>query len=326
MESPVLVEHLTFRPAPGLSSPHLQTIFATFIGKGGEEPPSAPFYIPLEDGDHLCCMLSTPSTWDSSKKTIFFIHGLGGSHSSSYMVRMGRKFFQAGCRIVRINLRGIGPGSLLAKRPYHAGLSHDVLQAIRILKTQTPDSPFALIGFSLGGNIALKLAGELGENAHMLLETTIAVCPPIDLAQTQNQLLVRSNVLYHQYYVKWLNLLGRRWIGDRKIRSIRDYDDLVTAPHWGFKDALDYYRQNSSCHFLSRIRHSCHLIFAMDDPFIDYRTAVQHSPLSHSKIWLSKQGGHMGFLGWSGKEHGFFWLDRLLLKMVLTQKNQSSGY
>jgi predicted alpha/beta-fold hydrolase len=314
---PPLVERLNFRPAIGLTSPHLQTILPTLFYKGGKEPPSAAFFIPLEDGDSLCCKMSTPSSWHLNEKTIMIIHGLGGSDASGYMVRLSRKFYQAGFRTVRVNLRGSGSGAHLARRPYHGGVSQDVLQVIQTLKQQTPQSPIILIGFSLGGNIALKLVGELGEKANSLLEHTFAICPPIDLAQTTHQLLSRSNRFYHRYYLHGLKRVGYRWVQDRTLHSIIDFDHFVTAPQWGYQDAFDYYRQCSSSFFLPLIRHSCHLIFSADDPFIDYRLALQF-PLSPSvKIWLSPSGGHMGFLGWAGKEHGYFWLDRLLLTWVI---------
>lgn len=316
------VEPLLFQPMRGLASPHMQTVFPILFTRGGEAPPSAPFFIPLDDGDTLHCLLSTPSTWTSSKKTIVLIHGLGGSSTSSYMIRLCRKFYKQGFRTLRINLRGTGPGGAIAQKPYHGGSSHDVLQVIEALKKEAPDSPIALVGFSLGGNIALKLVAELGEKADSLLEKTIAICAPIDLAQTTESLSKGINIFYHNYYIQGLKRLGKRWIGKKTIRSISDFDHAVTAPQWGFKDASDYYRQSSSCYLLPKIRHPCHLIFAADDPFVDYRAALKHPLFHSSKIWLSRHGGHMGFWGWAGPEHGYFWLDRFLLELLNETQNK----
>ena len=155
-------------------------------------------------------MLSTPLSWTSSQKTILLIHGMGGSHAANYMVRMSRKFYEKGYRTLRINLRGIGPGAALAQRPYHGGSSDDILQVVQALKDQTPDTSIVLIGYSLGGNIALKLVGELGEKADSLLAQTIAICPPIDLSQTVQSLLNSTNRFYHRYYVKRLKKMGSR--------------------------------------------------------------------------------------------------------------------
>lgn len=315
-QSALSIRTLTFSPPLGFASPHIQTILPVFLNKSGEEPPSVPFFIKLEDGDALFCKMSTPPMWKPNHKTIFLLHGLSGSDSSTYMIRMSRKLYQAGYRSLRINLRGSGQGVDFAKRPYHGGTSPDIIQAIRILKKEIPQSPFVLIGFSLGGNIALKLMGELGEKASDMIETAIAVCPPIDLEQTMRLLCQGANQIYHRYYLKELKRIGSRWIGKNVIRSLLDFDNIVTASHWGYRDAFDYYQQCSSLYFLSSIRQSCHLIFSLDDPFVNCRCAMQYSLSPKVKIWLSQYGGHMGFWGWAGKEHGYHWLDALLLKLV----------
>lgn len=315
----VQIERLPFRPVPGLASPHIQTVLPIFFSRGGEEPPSTLFQTQLDDGDVLYCKLSTPSTWKSDQKTIVMLHGLGGSDTSTYMVRMSRKFYQFGYRVLRVNLRGAGLDGHLAKRPYHGGTSDDVLQVIKELKKQTPHSSIILIGFSLGGNVTLKLLGELEEQASDWIETAISICAPIDLKQTMKLLYKTTNHLYHRYYVKGLIKSGSRWIGKHSIRSIQDFDNVVTAPQWGFRDAFDYYQQCSSTHLLSKIRLKCHLIFAGDDPFVDYRSAIQDSLSPNVKIWLSQYGGHMGFWGWAGKEHGCQWLDSMLLKLVVSK-------
>jgi predicted alpha/beta-fold hydrolase len=312
----VAIENLAFYPLPGLRSPHLQTILPTFFSEIGEEPPFAPFFIHLADGDALYCKMSTPPNWNLHQKTVVLLHGLGGSDASSYMIRMSRKFYQSGYRCLRINLRGSGEGVNFARRPYHGGASHDILETIQTLKKQAPTSPIILVGYSLGGNIALKLLAELKERASELIEMAITICSPIDLAQTMELLLQPVNRLYHRYYVKSLKLTGARWIGNNAIRSIPDFDNMVTAPRWGFRDAADYYQQSSSRFLLPHIQQTCHLIFAMDDPFVDYRSALQPSLSPKVKLWLSPYGGHMGFWGWVNREHRYHWLDNLLIKMV----------
>lgn len=316
MKTDCSIETLSFQPPPGLASAHIQTILPFLLGKGGEESPSAPFLVQLEDGDSIFCKMSTPPEWKQHQKTILLLHGLGGSDSSDYMIRMSRKLYQAGYRVLRLNLRGSGQGIHFAQRPYHAGLSHDILQVIHILKKQIPESPLVLIGFSLGGNVVLKLLGELGERAVPLVEKAITICVPIDLAQTMEFLSQPFNQLYHYYYVSRLREIGSRWIGKQTIRSILDFDNLVTASQWGYSDAFDYYSQCSSLSFLPSICQTCHLIFSEDDPFVNCRLVIERSLSSRVKIWISKHGGHMGFWGWAGKEHGYSWLDSLLLKLV----------
>lgn len=310
------VQLLPFKPIRGLSSPHVQTIISTLFKWGGKEPPSVPLFIPLEDGDSLYCMLSTPSLWRSSEKTVLLIHGLGGTHSSPYMVRMSRKCFQKGWRVLRINLRGNGQGNIDSQKPYHGGLSSDIFQAIQFLKNQAPASPIVLVGYSLGGNMALKLAAELEAEKSHLLSQLVAICPPIDLSQTVHALQNRKNQIYHRHYIKKLNIVGNRWLGNKRVGSILEYDQAVTAAQWGYRDAFDYYQQGSSCHLLEKINHPCHIIFAEDDPFVDYREALKSPLNSKIHICLSKWGGHMGFLGWAGGGHGWHWMDGFLMKIL----------
>jgi predicted alpha/beta-fold hydrolase len=312
---PSSFEHLPFQPFLGLSSPHIQTVLASFC-RGKASPPSIALLISLEDGDQLCCEVSTPPSWQSDQKTVIMIHGLGGSHNSSYMIRISFKLYQAGYRVVRVNLRGCGSGRGLARLPYHGGISGDIIKIIHTLKQETPSSSFIVIGFSLGGNIALKLAGELAEAGNSLLQHTIAVCPPVDLAQTVKALSLPANRFYHRYYLNKLRQQRPNWFEACKIVSLYDFDNRITAPHWGFQNAWDYYEQCSSLLFLPRIQHSCHLLFAADDPFIDYRPALELSLLPSVKIWLCQYGGHMGFLSWTGSKHRYFWLDHLLLKWI----------
>lgn len=310
-----MLEKITFRPLPGLASPHAQTVLACF-SKGGIEPPSTPLLVSLADGDSLYCQLSTPLSWKEPQRTIVLIHGLGGSHRSSYMVRLARKLYQKGERVVRVNLRGNGPGAHLATRPYHGGTSDDLLSLLLILKQQHPDSPLYLLGFSLGGNVSLKLAGELGEAGPALIKQIVAVCPPIDLTRTLSLLMQPRNHLYQRYYVRGLRKLGARWLNNQRVRSILEFDNAVTAPQWGFKDGADYHQQCSSYPLLPKVQVDSRLLFAEDDPFIDYRPLLHTNLPASMKLWLTPYGGHMGFLGWAGREHRYFWMDKFLLDFL----------
>jgi predicted alpha/beta-fold hydrolase len=310
-----MIENLSFRPLLGLTSPHAQTILAS-VTRAGRAPPATPLLVPLSDGDTLRCEVSTPSAWQANEKTIIMLHGLSGTYDSNYMVRIGRKLYEANYRVIRVNLRGCGLGSDLARRPYHGGKSDDILTLLQTLNQQTPSSPLILLGFSLGGNIALKLAGELEEKGRSLLHHTIAICPPIDLKRTVELLSHSSNHLYQRYYVDRLQKQAKRWLNGQLIRTVYEFDSLFTAPTWGFHDAADYYQKCSSRFFLPSIRHSCHILFAVDDPFIDYRPVLDMTLHSSVKVWVCPYGGHMGFLGWAGKEHRYFWLDRLIQDWV----------
>lgn len=310
------IHRLDFQPLPGLSSGHLQTIISTFRSPG-DAPPSKTWLVKLDDGDLLSCEVSIPPNWNEGIKTVALVHGLGGSHLSHYMIRMSRKLYHNGYKVVRINLRGCGTGKGLSNLPYNAGNSHDVLRVLQELKLQTPTSDVALIGFSLGGNIVLKLAGELGEQAKEYVKNFIAVCPPLDIAEAVSLIEQRKFHIYHTYYLRKLCEQAREWIrGDIKIKSISEFDAKITAPLWGYEGADDYYMKCSSVRFLPQIRHMSHLLFAEDDPFVKLNVLDGVSIPHQVKIWAAKRGGHLGFIGRAPKEHNSFWMDHLLLNWV----------
>ncbi|MBA3815146.1 MAG: alpha/beta fold hydrolase [Parachlamydiaceae bacterium] len=310
-----MFEYIPFKPLPGLSSPHAQTIVASFT-RPGITPPSNPLLVPLKDGDAIFCEVSQPLDWVENKKTIVMVHGLAGSTTSNYMVRIARKLFEAGYRVVRVNLRGSGQGSHLARLPYHGGSSGDVLAVLQHLKELTPYSPFVLVGFSLGGNIALKLSGELDSDCTSLLESTIAICSPIDLEETIHLLAKPANKLYQRFYLGQMLQQTQRWTKGREISSLYEYDSLITAPIWGFSSAEAYYRHSSSRYYLPNIKHPCYVLLTEDDPFVDHRQLMSCPLPSNIKVALCQNGGHMGFLGWTGMEHRHFWLDQHLLNWI----------
>ena len=153
---------LPFEPFFLLSGPHHQTILGSLIYYFHRSRFGADVSSIFADGDKLSVEISTPKGWKANDLTVILVHGLCGSHRSPYLVRMVKRLKPLGIRVVRINLRGCGSGKGLAKYMYHSGRSEDVFEVIKQLKVETPDSPFVLIGFSLGGNIVLKMGGELG--------------------------------------------------------------------------------------------------------------------------------------------------------------------
>lgn len=310
-----ILNKLNFRPLLGLSSPHIQTVFGAFR-KPVASPPTKSWHVSLGDGDFLACEVSIPSKFD---KIVILVHGLGGSHASTYMIRMARKLYDKNIMAVRVNLRGCGTGIHLSSLPYHGGLSQDLLAVLQALKSQYPTKIIELIGFSLGANITLKLLGELGDDAQKLLSAAIAVCPPLDLAHTVQRMQQRKYSLYHAYFLKKVCQQAKPWL-NTPVRSIYEFDDKITAPLWGFTGAEDYYKNSSSLHRLENIRLPCKLLFAEDDPFISQEIIKAAREIIASsaslELFTTKHGGHMGFLGKTAKEHNFQWLDEQLLRWV----------
>lgn len=305
---------LNFRPLPGLTSNHLQMVVASLLPPG-KAPPSERWLVPIGGGDQLSCEVSTPSQWRSSDPTVVLIHGLGGSYSSRYMIRMARKLYLTGRKVVRVNLRGCGSGRGLSKLLYHAGNSKDLLIVLQSLRNMNPISEIKVIGFSLGGNIILKLAGELGLESKSLVKTFIAVCPPIDLKQVVESIREKRNRLYHRHYLKHI----REQAGlknSQKIWNLYQFDDLFTAPAWGYKGAIEYYQACSSIRFIPQIQQETHILFAKDDPFITFDQFKTIFLPKSVHIWVTEKGGHMGFLGNTSSKNTPYWMDNLLLKWL----------
>ncbi|MBA3238378.1 MAG: alpha/beta fold hydrolase [Parachlamydiaceae bacterium] len=303
------MKQLKFTPTLGITSKNFQMIISTCLPKG-QEPPSEHILIDLGEGDQLSCQISTPVNWKTNGKTIVLIHGLGGSHSSRYMVRMARKLYARNDKVVRVNLRNCGSGVGLSKRPYCGGNSHDIQKVLEYLKKQSPDSDIQLIGYSLGGNIALKLAGELGQEADRLIKTVIAVCAPYNLEHAVESIQKKENRIYHSYFLKSILKGSHRWTSE-KIHTIFEFDEKVTGPSWGYAGAKEYYHSCSCEHFLTNIRCETHLLFARDDPFVCIEKFKKVSFSEYVFPWFSDHGSHMGFLGSTKSE--FQWMDSLLL-------------
>lgn len=311
---------LDFRTMPGIGSPHLQMFVATFCPPG-DEPPSHPLSIRLCDGDRLSCLISTPLLWRPLEGTVALLHGLGGSHLSPYMIRFSRKLYEKGFRVVRINLRGCGNGDGFNSKTYTSGDSQDIAAVLQLLKRGEPRSPIYLIGCSLGGNIILKMAGEMGEKAKDLVERMIAICPPLDIEQTLERTSTGTNRLYHNYYLKAILKQGKRFVGGQQIQSIQEFDEKITVPLWGYSSIQDYYAKCSSLFFIPEIRIPCDLLFAADDPFIDYTALNKVKLHSATKAFLTMSGAHMGFIG--PEVSNPFWLDQYLVYWAQGSKTLS---
>jgi predicted alpha/beta-fold hydrolase len=313
-----------FRPLPFLANRHVQTILASQLNLT-LEPPSVTRMLTLPDADRLALEVSTPLLWPTHAPTVIMVHGLCGCHRSPYMIRMARKLWRHGLRVVRLNLRGCGSGKGHARHPYHSGRSEDIRAALEALLASTPLSPMTLIGFSLGGNLVLKLASEANPDALPTLRQVLAVCPPADLATCAALLSQPSNRLYEQRFIRLL----RADVRDRQKAfpdtppvtlpnplSIYEFDNLYTAPRCGFRDADAYYARCSAAPLVPRITLPCRILLAKDDPFIDATVFDGVHLPAHVRVTRTERGGHLGFLGFCGPGGGFRWMDNLLLKWI----------
>lgn len=241
--------------------------------------------------------------------TIIAVHGLEGSSDSQYMLGIAEKALGAGMNVIRYNQRNCGGTDALAPVLYHSGLSGDIAAVAREVIARDGVSRLALVGFSMGGNLVLKLAGEWGAQAPPQFRTVAACCPALDLAASADALHAPSNRIYETYFL-WA--LRRRMLHKarlfpehfdrgrlRGIRSLREFDDKVTAFYCGFTGADDYYDRASGTHVVERIAVRALVLHAANDPFIRITPETRRKILANPNINFVEtcDGGHCAFIG-----------------------------
>ncbi len=246
-----------------------------------------------------------------SALTVIIVHGLEGSSDSDYMLGIAGKGLALGMNVVRMNQRNCGGTEALAPTLYHSGRSQDVAAVAENLIVQDHVTRFALAGFSMGGNLVLKLAGEWGKAGPAEFRAVAAVCPAVDLAASADALHLRGNRLYEYYFLWKLSRRLRakaRLFPDtfdtsrlRGITSLRDFDDKITAYYCGFTGADDYYDRAAATHVVDRIAVPTFILHAANDPFIrilpETRRKIQNNP--NITFQETADGGHCSYLAQS---------------------------
>jgi predicted alpha/beta-fold hydrolase len=318
-------EAFTFRPLPLLGNPHVQTLLSTCLPDWPIAMPASERNVVLPDGDRIVVQDSHAETWRDGDPIALLVHGLSGSHASGYMRRMARLLMPLRVRVVRFDLRGSGRGLALARTSYHAGCSDDVRAVAVDFHRQAPNSPIFLIGFSLGGNIVLKLAGEAGVEPLPGLARVAAVAPPIDLARCADLIVQPRNRFYNNHFVRELMALVRerkryfphlRRLQFPERLGLRDFDEIYTAPQAGFRDADDYYCRAAALPHIPRIQVPTLILTARDDPFVPAEPFERLSAPAHVDVRILPRGGHLGFLGADGAG-GIRWAERCITSWLL---------
>ncbi|HEV2799557.1 MAG TPA: alpha/beta fold hydrolase [Pyrinomonadaceae bacterium] len=241
--------------------------------------------------------------------TLLLVHGLEGSSESIYMMSTALKAHRAGFNVLRFNIRTCGDTLHLTQTLYNSGMSADLRAVITELIERDRLTTLFLCGFSLGGNMSLKLAGEYGAQFPAELKGVCAVSPSVELAASADRIERRSNFIYQRKFIRSLKrrmrdaarLYPERYDASqlRRVRTLREFDELYTAPHGGFRDAADYYARSSSLPLIPQIRTPTLIIHAADDPFIPYASLEHPSVRANPCVVLvaPAHGGHVGFLG-----------------------------
>ena len=252
------------------------------------------------------------------RPTLMALHGLEGSSAAHYMRGLADKAWRRGWNAVLLNQRNCGGTEQLTPGLYHSGLTDDPRAVIRALVAGDGLRSFGLVGYSLGGNVTMKLAGELPDHPDVPVRAAVAVSPTIDLDRCVHAIERRVNIAYEWNFVRHLKARMRRkaefWPGAFDlakldgIRTIRDFDEVYTAPHHGFAGATDYYHRASAIRVTDRIRIPALILAAQDDPFVP--AAQFDDPAVAANTWIARRvehdGGHCGFVTAPDGDDGYW--------------------
>ena len=299
-----------FEPRRGLSNGHLQTIVGNFL-------PRPPFLsqgvvetveVDPNDGSRVQCYCHWQSGRNlASRLTLVLEHGLEGSSDSRYIQGIAARAWDAGFNVIRMNMRNCGATDALTPTLYHSGLSGDVSAVMRHYAQQFALERVALVGYSMGGNLVLKLAGEWGNQPPLC--AVAAVCPAIDLAAGSDALHEPLNRVYEWRFLRGLKaryarkreLFPDRYVSAAEIgpvRSIREFDHKIVSRYCGFRDADDYYYRAASARVVDRVAVPTLILHAQDDPFIRLFPETRAKLLANAHIAFveTRHGGHCAYL------------------------------
>jgi len=326
----------SFKPVWWCRNRHLQTIIPSLFRK--VTPPKLQRERLITEDDDF---IDVDFCGAGDKPLVILLHGLTGSSQSNYILGLQKSLLGQGLRSAALNFRGCSGEFNQTSRCYHSGETGDIQFLYRTLRAREPQTPMAVVGFSIGGNVVLKWLGEQGSALNLF--AAVAVSVPFNLGECATQLdsgfskiyrkrLIRELKDYIYLKRKHLERIGAKeqlehikQIGSlHKVRSFWQYDQRVIAQLYDFSSAEDYYQQSSSRQFLSEIKVPTLLIQSQDDPFMSADIIPSKQELSASvSLELTVAGGHVGFM----QSHGLFkfnyWLDSRIPAFLIQQLNKT---
>lgn len=318
-----------FSPHPLFRNAHAMTLVAKFYPRGNllHQIPVEPRLFDVAPHVQLLGLCH----WQRIPQhhgTVVLVHGLEGCTDSHYMKGLAAKAWRAGLNVIRLNQRTCGGTEHLAQSLYNGGLSGDVQAVVTELTQKDGLKSVSLIGYSMGANLVLKMAGEVADSLPSLIGV-FGISPNIDPTQCIAALERPSNKLYHDYFLRRLKarvvkkaaLFPTDWDLShlRSITSIREFDDIYTAPDGGYRNATEYYDASGARHVLASIRVPTTIVTAQDDPFIPHTMfdlpAIRTNPFI--QLVMTRHGGHCGFFQRRQKNEDHFWVENRLIEFIL---------
>jgi predicted alpha/beta-fold hydrolase len=324
-----------FEPHWWLRNGHAQTIAGAFVRRTFSLPPGEDRLFRVDAETQLKGVCHWLDGGRRQLPVVVIVHGLEGSCDSGYELGIADKAWARGFHAVRMNQRNCGGSERLTPTLYNSGLSGDYRAVLEELIAEGFRQIF-FVGYSMGGNLVMKMAGELGLAAPHELKGIAAVCPALDLAACADALEKRENFLYQRHFVSGL-MKRYRWKvelfpgryrknGFGPIRTVREFDDEITAPCFGFRDAAEYYEQSSAKRVVAGVKVPLLVITAKDDPFVPYasflRAGLQANPCV--RFVAVEHGGHCGFISrFAGAER--FWAEERIVEFVAERSKDGSA-
>jgi hypothetical protein len=334
-----------------MANGHLQTIFGNFFPREDhltlpqqEIVQVAPATAEIGSSNLICLSHWQPDA--ANALTAILVHGLEGSANSQYVIGNANKLWAAGCNVIRMNMRNcsgikywagehsddpaaVDPDSICPTL-YHSGLSHDVRAVAQHFVRTRGLSRIAILGYSMGGNMVLKLAGELRDDPMAEIRACVAVSPAMDLSASVDALHRPINRCYERRFLRALerhflhkvSLYPERYSAARvyNLNSIRDFDDHITAHYAGFRNAEDYYTRSSASQFAASIPIPTLVLHALDDPFVRLLPQSCNALHANANVTLveTKHGGHCAFLADTNQATGDdgYWAEQTALRFL----------
>jgi len=320
-----MIRNSDFKPAWGIINAHAQTVYSALVRP---EKAAIENYERLElpDGDFIDLAWSTNGL-DKNTPLVILLHGLGGSVDSVYVSGLLRSFNQMGYRGVLMLFRGAGREPNRLPRAYHSGETGDLSYLLEFLHQREPNTRKAVVGVSLGGNVLLKWLGEMG--AQSFIEAAVAVSVPFKLDSVAERINQGFSRIYQSHllsrlqslFLEKLEIVNTQLPLSKQelfsLKTFRDFDDRITAPLHGFKNAESYYQQSSSRQYLCGIATPTLIIHAIDDPFMIPEVIPGRRELSENiTLELSERGGHVGFITGTYPMNHSRWLEKRIPKYL----------
>jgi uncharacterized protein len=337
-----------FVPRRWLRSGHLQTLAGNFLPRRLQLPDPEPLLVEVEGPQNgygasqvLCHCHWQPEAVRRRRLTVVLVHGLEGSSNSKYVLGNTARALAAGMNVVRMNMRTCGGTDGLSPTIYHSGRSEDVGRVVGEIIGREGIEAVALVGYSMGGNLVLKYAGEHAGSTPPEVKAVVGISPLMDLAASSAALHEPVNRIYEWHFLRTMVARVRRRMamypgiyGDarvRQIRSMRDFDQEIVARYGNFRDADDYYASVASAQYAAALRVPTLIVHAQDDPFIRMLPATRAALVENLRVTLleTEHGGHCAFLekpAASAAMDDGRWAEKTLLRFLLLWGGGETGH